>query len=194
MRHPLRQASGWIVAACLSVYLATVAIASQRGEPGWWWPYWWLWLLVFVFVVSSVVWALTWREPRRSDEIDVGATAAFSTGALPTGQETVVHDDSSESGVVSDERGAVRASEPIVAAPVPDDEAVYDSGGWQFGDMRARVRASDLRLVVTYKPNGQMVGVLTPSRGGYKAMHVQVGELGWYPTVGKAMRAIWEAD
>lgn len=92
------------------------------------------------------------------------------------------------------------AEDKNLALPQPPDKQppVLSSsstpGHVVFGGMEANIRASDMRLVVSFTESGQRVGVISPERGGYSAHHFYGGDAGWYQTVEDAMRAIWQLD
>lgn len=134
--------------------------------------------------VAGQIWA---RRPTRVARQKTIVGAAKQNGWIdvsggakqPLDRLATTPDGSRERPMATEARGAT-AREPF--AP-----------GHGLEDLEVQVRASDQRLVVKYK-NGLQIGVITPTRGRFVAMHIRNGEAGPFNSIQDAMKALWDLD
>ena len=77
----------------------------------------------------------------------------------------------------------------VKALSVPEEPHAQGHGP---EDLELRIR-TDQRYVVSYK-FGAEIGVISPTRGRYRAHHIRNGEAGPFDSVGEAKMALWEMD
>ena len=95
-----------------------------------------------------------------------------------------------EFGRDSAERSSYIAQRMASTDAANDD---YVAPGHGLGDHETHVRMSDQRHVVRYR-EGLEIGVITPSKGRFMALHVRNGEAGPFDSIQSAVRALWELD
>jgi hypothetical protein len=65
--------------------------------------------------------------------------------------------------------------------------------GYGLDDLETHMRMSDQRYVVQYR-FGPQIGVISPSKGRFAALHIRNGEVGPFDSLEEARRALWELD